>query len=191
MLRRLANAVAPQVAAPCDIMHPIRSGMAGERSQEIPMKIRLATLPLLALFLGTACASLSGKDIVEPEVHLVNLVPVEATLFEQKIRIDLRILNPNDFDLPLDGLTFDLRLNGQKIARGQSADSVKIPRLGEGTIQVMTHTNSIAIVRQFVDAPRDGKFEYEINGDVFIKNWGRRKIPFDHSGVIELGPINP
>lgn len=152
---------------------------------------KLPLLLLLALVVASGCASISPQEVEEPEVHLVNLVPVDATLFEQRIRIDLRILNPNDFDLPLDGMSFDLRLNGERIARGQSSDSVKIPRLGEGMMEVMAHTNSIAIVKQFVDAPRDGRFEYEIDGNVFVKGFGRRKIPFDHSGVLELGPINP
>lgn len=153
----------------------------------------IASLSALALLLGgfgiAGCASLRGEDIIEPDVQLVNLVLQEATLFEQKLRIDLRIINPNDFDLPLDGLSFDLRVNGDRIARGTSSDSITIPRLGDGVMEVEAHTSSIAIVRQMIDPPRDGRYEYEIEGWVFLEGFGRRKVPFERSGTLPaLGP---
>lgn len=146
-----------------------------------------AWLPVLGLLFG--CAGLRSDDVVPPDVQLVNIVPQDATLFEQVLRIDLRIINPNDFDLPLDGLTFDLRVNGDRVARGTSSDSVTIPRLGDGVMEVVTRTSSLAIVRQMINPPAGGVYEYEIRGAVFLKGFGNRKVPFERKGELPaLGP---
>ena len=33
-----------------------------------------------------------------PEVLLVNIIPLDTTMFEQRLKVDLRVRNPNDFD---------------------------------------------------------------------------------------------
>ncbi len=143
----------------------------------------LAVLGLLG------CAGMRAEDVIPPDVQLVNIVPKNATLFEQELRIDLRIINPNDFDLPLDGMTFDLRVNGDRVARGTSSDSVTIPRLGDDVMEVTTRTSSLAIVRQMINPPHGGVYEYEIKGSVFLKGFGRRKVDFQRKGELpSLGP---
>ncbi|MCA9422181.1 MAG: LEA type 2 family protein, partial [Nitrospira sp.] len=39
-------------------------------------------------------------------------------MFEQRLQVDLRVRNPNDFDLEVTGLDFTLHLNDQRLARG-------------------------------------------------------------------------
>lgn len=142
----------------------------------------VAWLPVLVLLAG--CAGFRSEDVVAPDVQLVNIVPQDATLFEQELRIDLRIINPNDFDLPLDGLTFELRVNGDRVARGTSSDSLTIPRLGDGVMKVLTRTSSLAIVRQMLNPPPGGVYEYEIKGSVFLEGLGSRKVPFERKGEL-------
>ena len=125
---------------------------------------------------------MSARDVIAPDVQLVNIIPLSATLFEQEMRVDLRIINPNDFDLPISGLTFDLRINGDRVARGNSPDGATVPRLGDAVIEVLTRTSSIAMVRQLLNPPRTGNWEYEISGDVLLKGFSRTRVPFEHKG---------
>jgi LEA14-like dessication related protein len=141
---------------------------------------RLVLIPALALIVG--CAGMRAEDVIEPDVQLVNIILKDATLFEQELQVDLRIINPNDFDLPIGGLTFDLRVNGDRVARGNSPDGVKVPRLGDAVLQVTTRTSSIAMVRQLVNPPGDGVYEYEISGDVLVSGFARTRLPFQHKG---------
>lgn len=140
-------------------------------------------------FLG-GCAGFRHEEVAPPDVELVNLVLQDATLFEQKLRIDLRIINPNDFDLPLDGLVFDLRVNGDRVARGTSSDSVTIPRLGDDVVHVETHTSSVAILRQMLNPPPGGVYQYQLEGTVFLKGFGRRQVRFERKGELP-GPGAP
>jgi LEA14-like dessication related protein len=63
------------------------------------------------LFL-TGCTSITSlpSQPESPEVLLVNVIPLDATMFEQRLQVDLRVRNPNDFDLKVTGLDFTLHL---------------------------------------------------------------------------------
>jgi len=69
--------------------------------------VALAGAALAAPLLLAACGS--AGDPVPPLVRLADLRLMESSVFEQRFEIDLRIGNPNDFALPIDGLTFDGR----------------------------------------------------------------------------------
>ena len=53
-----------------------------------------------------------------PEVLVKNIAPLESTAFEQRLQVDLRVRNPNDYDVQATGVDFRLDLNGKRFARG-------------------------------------------------------------------------
>jgi LEA14-like dessication related protein len=73
------------------------------------MRLAHALIGLSALLVLGACARLGEAE--PPQVRLADIRLLEGGLLEQRFRVDLRLGNPNDFDLPLDGLTFELELN--------------------------------------------------------------------------------
>jgi hypothetical protein len=62
-----------------------------------------------------------------PEVLVTNLTPLEGTAFEQRLRVDLRIRNPNDFDLLFAGIDFTLNFTRKRLARGLGYTAITIP----------------------------------------------------------------
>lgn len=139
---------------------------------------------LLALVPG--CATLAG--LVPPDVHVANLVPLEATLFEQTVRVDLRIMNANDVDLAVRGVRFALRVNGEVLARGASGDALVVPRFSDALVSVTTRSTSIALLRQLLSQPDDGVFAYELEGDLLLDRLAPRKLGFERSGAFTLAP---
>lgn len=136
------------------------------------------------LLLVSACAA--GGDPVPPQVRLADLRLLESGLFEQRFEIDLRIGNPNDFELPLDGLTFDLEVNGSDFARGFSDQRVTIPRLGEGTITVIATTTLIDVVRQMKLLAERGDLAYRLGGTAYLDSLARRSVPYESEGTFRL-----
>ena len=84
------------------------------------------------LFLAAAvlagCASVRLK---QPEVSLSGVDIKEFGLFEQRLGLALRVVNPNATDLAIDGVEFEVEVNGQGFARGVSNKATTVPRLGE------------------------------------------------------------
>jgi LEA14-like dessication related protein len=136
-----------------------------------------------------ALAACSGAEPVAPEVRVVDLRLLESSVFEQRFEIDLRIGNPNDFDLPLDGLTFDLEVNGEDFARGFSNERVTVPRLGEERLSVVASTTLLELVRQMQLLAERGDLSYRISGLAYFDSLVRRSAPYESEGTFSLiGP---
>jgi len=149
----------------------------------------------LALLLGAlslgGCASVS-PNLEPPRLSLAGLELVDATLFEQRFLLKLRVQNPNEFSLPIKGLDYELELNGQAFARGLSNKAVTVPRLGSEVIEVEAISNLAGIVNQVRQVSRgdDYTFGYRIKGKAYLTQLGR-EIPFDEDGEGDLREVFP
>jgi LEA14-like dessication related protein len=132
------------------------------------------------VILAPACASLL-LNAEPPEVLVTNVTPLEATLFEQRLQVDLRVRNPNDFELKVTGLDFTLHLNGKRLARGLSSQTVTIPRLGEAILSVNTTTSTLEVMRQLLNLHKQKDMTYEITGVLHLDGM---RLPFDTEGVL-------
>lgn len=119
----------------------------------------------------------------KPEVTVVDIRPLDATLLEQRFVLNLRVTNPNSVEIPIEGLTFRLDLNGQQFATGVSNKPVLIPRLGEGLVEVTATTSLPRLLRQFreLSKMRD-KVEYRLRGRLVTGNFGG--FDFDQTGEV-------
>ena len=125
-----------------------------------------------------------------PEVSVVNLVPEASSGFEQRFQVDLRITNPNERPLEVDGLRFTLDVNGERLARGQTGDSVSVPRLGDAVISVHATTTLLDVLRQVWAAQAAKGVSYRVEGRVFLKGLFPPHIDFEHEGEL-LSPPQP
>lgn len=143
------------------------------------MKQSCALAALLALLILHGCASwMKGEP---PEVLVTNVTPLEASAFEQRLQVDLRIRNPNDFDLAVTGIDFRLDLNGNRLARGLGNKELVVPRLSDAVTSVETSTSTLQVVRQFLSFSGNQSLTYQLTGVVHTKE-GR--LPFENSGVL-------
>ncbi|MCC6964761.1 MAG: LEA type 2 family protein [Nitrospira sp.] len=144
------------------------------------MNRRRALVGLLILLIVPGCASWMVKG-EPPEVLVTNVTPLEASAFEQRLQVDLRIRNPNDFDLAVTGIDFRLDLNGNRLARGLGNKALVVPRLSDAVTSVETSTSTLQVVRQLLSFSGDQALTYHLTGVVHTKE-GR--LPFDNSGVL-------
>jgi LEA14-like dessication related protein len=135
----------------------------------------------------TGCASWFMKG-EPPEVLVTNITPLEATAFEQRLQVDLRIRNPNDFDLLVTGIDFKLNVNGKRLARGLGNKDVTVPRLSDAVVSVQTSTSTFDVIRQVMGFSQKQEVAYDISGVLHLKD-GR--LPFDNSGtLLEKGQLS-
>ena len=146
--------------------------------------MRSASLLLAIFFLFvaaiTGCASWFIKGEL-PEVLVTNVTPLDSTAFEQRLKVDLRVRNPNDYDLQVTGLDFRLELNGKRLARGLGNKEFTVPRLSDAVVSVETSTSTFDVVRQVLGLRKTQELAYSITGVLHLKD-GR--LPFDNNGVL-------
>ena len=136
-------------------------------------------VPILAL---TGCAHYTPVD-----VFVIGLTPTEGAALEQRVRVDLRIQNPNDQQLNARGIRIRLDVNGQRLARGVSDATFTVPRLGETTTSIVASTSLFDIARQIVVLSGRQTISYVLEGEVFLDGFARG-VKFHQAG--ELGPVN-
>lgn len=142
---------------------------------------------ILAILVLAGCASWFMKG-EPPEVLVTNITPLDATAFEQRLQVDLRIRNPNDFDLNMTGVDFTLNLNGKRLVRGLGNKEVTIPRLSDAVVSIQTSTSTFDIIRQFLSLSEKQDLAYDISGVLHSRD-GR--LPFNNSGVLlEQGQLS-
>ena len=148
--------------------------------------IRAALLVPALLLAG--CAGL-GTYSEAPRVSLVSIRPLELGVLEQRYGLRLRILNPNDTALPVEGMAYALRINDREFAYGVSRQPVTIPPYGEALLDVDVVSNLLGVLQQLQEA-NTGKGEsltYRLTGHLNLEN-RPGKLPFDYRGELNYLP---
>jgi LEA14-like dessication related protein len=144
----------------------------------------------LSLAIG-GCASLYRTVLEKPEVRLVNLELVELGMVRQQYRLTLQIHNPNPVPLPVDGITYQVRLAGLDLASGTTEEGFRIPAGGETQVSMLVDTDLMQMLGQLgnlLSSP-GGRLGYEVVGEVDVGLPFGGRIPFDQSGsVVYRGP---
>src|SRR5574337_888078 len=146
-----------------------------------------STILVSVIFLA-ACAT-TPPGIEPPKISIANITPKDMTLFEQRFDVQLRIQNPNETELGVNGMRFEIELNEKEFATGMTAEKVVVPRFGSQVLNVEIITGISSFLRQFQQMNKTGtsKVRYRITGTAFVESPGRFKLPFDAKDEIDLG----
>ncbi len=137
---------------------------------------------LLGLLLS-ACAGV-GSVVEKPRISLAGLDVEGMGLFEQRFAVVLRVSNPNDFSVTLDGVDFSLDLNGEHFASGMSREAVTLPRMGNATVKLRVTTRLDTLLKQARTLQsRDKPLGYQLTGKVYGA-WIPGGIPFERKGEL-------
>ena len=151
-------------------------------------RLRVLMAPLLLMGLLAGCASLPFT-LAPPKVSLVDLKALPAGVMEQRFQLTLRLSNPNNQVLPLNGLDVALAVNDSDLVRALSSETVVLPRLGEELLVLEAKVSTIDLIRQGLRlaSSNDKAINYRLHGKAFVQNlsWA---LPFEHRGELDWPP---
>lgn len=138
---------------------------------------------LLAVFLG-GCASMQ-TPLESPQVSLTDLRLLDATLFEQRYALKIRVQNPNPVALPINGMNFRLDINDVELGQGVSDQAVTVPAYGEAVFEINLVSNFARIVNQIraLESGKGQSLRYRLAGGIGVAD-RLGKLPFDYQGEI-------
>ena len=143
---------------------------------------------LLALvMLLAACAT--GSKLETPRLKVVGIQMLSTDMFAQRFVVRMLVQNPNDMELQVRGLDYQIILMGDSFADGVSNDQFLLPALGEAEFDMMITTNFVSSFGRLISRMGGGKLEdieYEIVGKIFVDKGMLRKIPFSHRGTVDF-----
>lgn len=156
------------------------------------MKKRIRSV--LCAFVAAGVAAACVPDIEEPAVRLVGVrlggLGVEGGL----LYVRLSVVNPNDFALEADGLTYDVDLRDPgaegagwvDVTQGTFQEDVRIEANDSSVIEVpveFTYRGLGGAVRSLL---RTGTVDYRISGTVALQEPLSTEIPYRHSGTVAV-----
>ena len=140
---------------------------------------RRLALMVTVLSLGGlgACASLPENVISRPEVKLRDVQVMGLGLKNQTFLLSFDIINPNPFPLPVNHVSYGVRLDGQRFASGQTASDISVPASGKSQFAISVELDLLSTAPQLLSIVRDGT---------------RREIPYQLEGQLGIDiPMTP
>jgi LEA14-like dessication related protein len=142
---------------------------------------------LLPSMLLIGCATTPKMEPLE--VTLSDIVPGQMSILEQEYQVKLRVQNPNNFDIPLEGAAYQIELNDKSFAKGVARQSVTVPKYGDATIDGTAISDLSGVLSQITQLTKGTpeKFRYRIKGKLGRSDGS--SIPFEKVGEIDLAGL--
>jgi LEA14-like dessication related protein len=148
------------------------------------MGVRRILAGAMLVMLG-ACSAV--VPLQEPKLQVVGVELLRGDLLRQELRVRMRVQNPNDRQLPVRSITYEVQLGGEPFAHGESDRDFLVPANGETEFDVSVTANAAAAVLKFLGSGRKlDAVEYRIAGKVALSSGLFRNIPFDQKGTLNL-----
>lgn len=142
----------------------------------------VAALLMLAALTGCAYAHLE-----KPKLEVVDIQLLKGDLLQQQLKLRMRVLNPNDRQLPVAGITYELVVAGEAFAHGESERDFLVPALGSAEFDVNVTANAAtALLKILAGGRKLEAVDYRLTGKVALSSGMLRSIPFDQKGTINL-----
>ncbi len=145
------------------------------------------------LISGLSLIGCSGlfRTMEPPRVNIANVTPREVKLFEQVFDLELRIQNPNESPLSINGLAFELEINDRRFATGVSNENAMVEGFSSLIIHVQAVTTLWGILQQIAQLQQTQAplVTYRIKGAIYSGSPSVKR-PFDDRGEFRI-PIEP
>lgn len=151
---------------------------------------RVAAWWLASLLLTqTGCSLLTAdyKNMKEPKVSLAGLNIKDLNPLSPSFLVRLKVDNPNDLDVNLDGADVALALNGRPVAAGVSRSPLVLKKLGSSEMDVEVTANTMSAIQQFLILQTQSTLDYQVTGNLIWNNWlgALGKLPLKFSGSMD------
>jgi len=162
-----------------------------EAEEKMTQQARVCGYLLLVLsVLVSGCTTIPGLE--PPEVSLVNLKFVEATLFETTLDVTVRVTNTNPEPFIVDGSVIGVVVDGVKIGKGTSPNQFEVPRLESATDTLRIHVNNLKLATRLKEIFEQRVITWGINGKLYIMKGQRRvRLPVRSDGRLSLEGDSP
>jgi LEA14-like dessication related protein len=149
----------------------------------------MKSVAILLVAWALAGCSVFVPKLQSPQLSIVNVELLSSTLWEQRLRVHIRVENPNDRVLPVSALSYSIEVAGQELAHGAANESFIVPARGESEFATDVSANMAGALLVILGRGRgsaNDSIDYRIVGEVALADGFVRSIPFEHRGTFKL-----
>lgn len=161
-----------------------RPTSGGAQRSRVLGAITLAVAVTLSI---QSCSSVPRR-LAPPQADLLGLSVLESGPDGQLFSLRLVLVNPNQADLPVVRLDFDIRLAGQGRLIGDYATPFTLPGRGSETLEVEVFSQLVASASRlmaFAEGPNNA-LTYEFQGELVLDAGFREPLQMFQRGQVPL-----
>ena len=145
-------------------------------------------LPLFGLLLAVTLSACSTLNAIPPEVNLMRVDVQDVTLSHVNLLADLRLFNPNDKSLTIQGVDYTLHLEGIKVFSGKSSLTQTIEPQEYGHLTLRLASAYWDIIELFNKLPNKSDVAFSMQGSIRVggNRLFAQRFTFDKQGIIPL-----
>ena len=147
-------------------------------------------LVMLAALTGLgACQTMPENLIETPEVALRDVQVVGLGFNAQTFLLSFDISNPNGFALPVNHVTYSVKLDGERFATGRTPGEIRVPASGSTQFSISVELDLLNTAPALLSIVREGvrrDVPYELKGELGIDIPFTPPVTYRSEGAIRL-----
>lgn len=152
---------------------------------------RRFTLAVIAgfVFVLAGCAALPESIVSKPEVQLRDVQVMGLGLKNQTFLLSFDVHNPNAFTLPVNHVSYSVRLDGQRFASGETPSNFSVPARGDTQFAITVDLDLLTTAPQLLSIVHDSvrtEVPYELDGKLGLDIPLTPPVAYRTSGAIRL-----
>lgn len=150
--------------------------------------LRFSFITLFSLFFLTSCFDYEDVDFKGVD----NFSLVDKSADNITVRLDLRVKNPNNYNIKIKKSSLDIFINGNKAGKTKMKDDIVLKKGVEGVYPIYLKTNGKEILSSMgsLGSLLTGSLKVRIKGNVKAKVYGiGKKFPIDVEEPVSLGSM--
>jgi len=155
---------------------------------------RINSFPaLLVLLLVIPLSSCSALNALPPEVNLMRVDVREVTLSHVNLLADLRVFNPNEIGLTVQGVDYTLKIEGIEIFSGKSRLHQTIAPQEYGHLTLRLSSAYWDIIQLLNKLPNKSDVAFAMQGSILVgeNRLLAKHFSFDKQGIIPFQKASP
>jgi LEA14-like dessication related protein len=123
----------------------------------------------------------------DPVVEFLPLRVNDLTVGGGDVVFDVKFGNPNNYDLIVDTITYDLRFGETVVLKGEVPGDKNVPARGDKTLSLPFLLDFFEVGKEVYDLLQKPPVPCRFSGEIAVNSvWGRLVIAFDKAGPLEI-----
>lgn len=143
-------------------------------------------ITIISVMLLVGCATLN-PNFEKPQVSVSSFKALPGSGMNPSFEIGLRVINPNNIDLNLKGISYSASIEGNQVFSGVANQLPIIPAYGEDEVKLQAQADLFSGLRLFADLlkPRKTPIGYSLKVKLDVGTFAL-PIYITHEGILTL-----